>query len=92
MTVSLPPAMLEQFEKVRKAESRTRSELVREALRAYFENRYPVAKASPAELRAIRRGRAEIKRGHYLTLEQLLHDLAASNRKASAKRTPKTTR
>ena len=92
MTVSLPPAMVKQFEKVRKAESRTRSELVREALRAYFENRYPVAKASPAELRAIRRGRAEIKRGHYVTLEQLLHDLAASNRKASAKRDPKTTR
>jgi len=92
MTISLPPAMLHEFERVRKAESRTRSELVREALRAYFENRYPVVEASKAELRAIRRGRAEIKRGHYVTLDQLLHDLAASNRKAGAKRAPKTAR
>ncbi len=41
MTVSLPPALVYQFEEVRKIESRTRSELVREALRAYFESRYP---------------------------------------------------
>jgi len=41
MSISLPPAMLRQFEEVRKRESRTRSELVREALRTYFEERYP---------------------------------------------------
>jgi metal-responsive CopG/Arc/MetJ family transcriptional regulator len=38
MTISLPPALVRQFEEVRKVESRTRSELVREALRAYFES------------------------------------------------------
>jgi metal-responsive CopG/Arc/MetJ family transcriptional regulator len=35
-TISLPPAMAKQVEKIRKAEHRTRSELVREALRVYF--------------------------------------------------------
>lgn len=33
MTISLPPAMAKEFERVRKAEHRTQSELVREALR-----------------------------------------------------------
>lgn len=36
MTVSLPPAMIREVEAVRKAEHRTRSELIREALRTYF--------------------------------------------------------
>jgi len=57
MTVSLPPAMVRQFEAVRKAESRTRSELVREALRAYFESRYPTVQPTKAELAALRRTR-----------------------------------
>ena len=40
MTISLPPALLQRFEEVRKAESRTRSELVREAVRErYLGNR-----------------------------------------------------
>ena len=44
MTVSLPKEMVEEFEAVRKAEHRTRSELVREALRNYFafRGRFPV--------------------------------------------------
>jgi metal-responsive CopG/Arc/MetJ family transcriptional regulator len=35
-SVSLPPAMAKQVEQAMKAEHRTRSELVREALRVYF--------------------------------------------------------
>ena len=85
MTVSLPPAMVEQFEEVRKAEHRTKSELVREALRQYFYSRFPVGSASKAELAAIRRGRAEIKKGQYVTLDELLNDLATKNRKTGKK-------
>jgi metal-responsive CopG/Arc/MetJ family transcriptional regulator len=36
MTVSLPPAMMELVDRTCEAEHRTRSELVREALRLYF--------------------------------------------------------
>jgi hypothetical protein len=36
---SQPPAMLAEIERVRKAEHRTRSELSREAFRAYFASR-----------------------------------------------------
>ena len=92
MTISLPPAMLRQFERVRRAENRTRSELVREALRAYFSSRFPEITPSQAALAAIRRGRAEIQRGEYVTFEGLLHNLAAANRKARAKETPKNSR
>jgi hypothetical protein len=38
-TISLPPEMLTEVEAVRKAEHRTRSELVREALRLYCQMR-----------------------------------------------------
>lgn len=38
-TVSLPPEMAAEVESVRKEEHRTRSELIREALRRYFQPR-----------------------------------------------------
>ena len=52
ITVSLPPEMLSKIEEFMKKEGRTRSELVREALRRYFEEqewkeliRYGMSKA-----------------------------------------------
>lgn len=95
MTISLPPTMLEEFERVRLAENRTRSELMREALRTYlrtFYSRFPTETPTKAELAAIRRGRAEIQNGQYLTLEQLKHELATTNRKARAKTSRKLSR
>jgi Arc/MetJ-type ribon-helix-helix transcriptional regulator len=91
MTVSLPPAMVRQFEAVRKAESRTRSELVREALRAYFESRYPVAQPTRAELAALRRGRAAFRRGDAVSLEQFLHGMESPTGRSRAKRLSKAT-
>lgn len=38
-SISLPPEMLIEIERVRKEEHRTRSELIREALRRYFNAR-----------------------------------------------------
>ena len=38
-TISLPPALSREAERFARLESRTRSELVREALRAYMEHR-----------------------------------------------------
>lgn len=92
MTVSLPPEMLRQFEVVRKAEARTRSELVREALRAYFESRYPAERPTKADLAALRRGRAAFRQGDTVSLDQFLHDVESPTRRSSAKRLSKTTR
>jgi predicted transcriptional regulator len=90
MTISLPPAMVRQVEQIRKAESRTRSELVREALRAYFEQRYPAVQPAKAELAALRRGRAAFRRGDVVSLQQFLHELEPSTRRSRPKRVPKT--
>lgn len=78
--------MIDQVEKVRKAENRTRSELVREALRTYFSDRFAEANVGAADLRAIHRGRAQIRRGEYVTLDELFNDLESKNRQASKKR------
>jgi len=69
MTISLPARMIAEVEKVRKAENRTRSELVREALRHYFTGR--TYTPTQAELRALERGRAAIRRGDSFTLDEL---------------------
>ena len=90
MSISLPPAMVRQFEAVRKKESRTRSELVREALRAYFDERYPAVTPTPAELAALRRGRAAFRRGDSLSLAQFLNDLESPHHRPRAKRVSKT--
>jgi predicted transcriptional regulator len=89
MTISLPPAMVRQFEQVRKKESRTRSELVREALRAYFEARYPAVQPTKAELAALRRGRAAFRRGDAVSLSELLRDVESRNHQTRPKKLPK---
>jgi CopG family transcriptional regulator / antitoxin EndoAI len=88
-TISLPPAMAEQVEKTMQAENRTRSELVREALRTYIAIRqFPEEVPTPAELRAIGRGRAAYERGDYVTLDELRRKekaVAGRPRRARAK-------
>ena len=92
MTISLTPAMARQLEKVRKQEHRTRSELMREALRHYLESRISQITPTRAEMAAIRRGRAEIKAGRFVTLEQLRNELALADREPRAKSTRKVSR
>jgi Arc/MetJ-type ribon-helix-helix transcriptional regulator len=85
-TVSLPPAMARQIEKVMKAEHRTRSELVREALRVYFNVRVlPTERPTAAEARAYRRGMAAYKRGDYVTLGDYVDAMDRSPRRAGKK-------
>ncbi len=72
--------MLKQIERATKVENRTRSELIREAVRFYFNRAFPVVKPTAAQLRAIRRGRAEHARGEFVTLDELLHELGTSRR------------
>jgi len=86
MTISLPPQMAREVERARKAEHRTRSELIREALRTYLSDRFPVVRASAAELQALRRGRREHARGEYVTLDELLHAMGSTRRSIRRKR------
>jgi metal-responsive CopG/Arc/MetJ family transcriptional regulator len=75
--ISLPPAMAREVDAAMRRERRTRSELVREALRAYLRTYTPTA----SEKRAIARGRVEISRGDYVTLDQLHAELERLNLK-----------
>ncbi len=79
--------MAGQVERLRKLEHRTRSELVREALRIYFARQLPVAEASRAEHRALRKGRAEYARGESRNLDQVLHELGRRPRPLRRKTT-----
>lgn len=85
LTVSLPPAMVEELDRVRKDEHRTRSELVREALRRYVSatgtaRRMRVEEAQPGEIEAIRRAEEEYARGETVSLEDLQHELGLPTR------------
>ena len=71
-TVSLPPAMA-KIERAMKAEHRTRSELVLEALRIYLSARLiPAELPTPAEARAYRRGMAAYRRGDSIPLRTVV--------------------
>jgi len=79
--------MIREVEAVRKAEHRTRSELIREALRTYFNVRRTYT-PSRTELRAIEAGRASLRRGEYLTLDDLRVSLGAAGKQTRAKKRP----
>lgn len=83
-SISLPPEMAAQLERVRRGEHRTRSELVREALRRYIRAadvlrlrarfaRLPKEAPQADELNAITAGQAELRRGNYATLGRPRH-------------------
>ncbi|MGA3018129.1 MAG: ribbon-helix-helix protein, CopG family [Bryobacteraceae bacterium] len=91
MTISLPPAMVRQMEKVQKEEHRTRSELLREAWRQYFESRYAVYAPTKTELAVIRKGRAAFSRGEFVPLSRLHDELDAARhqtRKKGSRKAP----
>ncbi|MEK7618454.1 MAG: ribbon-helix-helix domain-containing protein [Patescibacteria group bacterium] len=85
MTISLPPAMVQEFEAIRKTKSFTRSELIRQALREYFYSQFPVYTPTKAEKKAIEEGRREIANGKFITWEKLRRELELKNRSKSRK-------
>jgi predicted transcriptional regulator len=85
-TISLPPAMAKQVQQAMKAEHRTRSELVREALRVYLSARLiPVEVPTAAEAGAYRRGMAAYNRGEFITLEEHANGMDRRPRRARRK-------
>jgi metal-responsive CopG/Arc/MetJ family transcriptional regulator len=78
--------MAREIDKTMKAEHRTRSELVREALRVYLSARsFPTEMPTASEARAYRRGMAAHKRGDSLTLQQYVHAVDRSPRRSRKK-------
>jgi Arc/MetJ-type ribon-helix-helix transcriptional regulator len=96
-SISLPPKMAAQLERVRKSEHRTRSELVREALRRYIRTtdiqslqarlgRLPEEAPEADELSAIEEGQFELRSGKYATLIRPRHELRRPRKPARAKK------
>ena len=92
MTVSLPPELMRKVDRVRKTQYRGRSELVREALRLYFDPelaariaRLPVYTPTKRELRELEKGRQEMRRGESLTLNEFFRHLESPAPKARPK-------
>jgi metal-responsive CopG/Arc/MetJ family transcriptional regulator len=80
LSISLPPQLVEELDRVRRREHRTRSEVLREALRRYItvaarRHAVPIEDALPEEIQAIRRAEEEYRRGECVRLEDLQHEL-----------------
>ena len=96
-SVSLPPEMANELERVRRKEHRTRSELVREALRHYMRDaevrnlkrriaELPEDEATAEEIAAIEEGTKEFRAGKFMTFDQLRNDLDNQRQQPRAKR------
>ena len=86
MTISVPTETVRQIEAVRKAENRTRSGVIQEALRRYsFGAEIPAVtqgeEATASERRAIARGHAAIERGEFISLDEVIRQSNAMDRK-----------
>lgn len=78
--------MARQIERAMKAEHRTRSELVREALRVYLSARLvPAELPTAVEVRAYRRGMAAYKRGDAMTLQEYVDGMDRRSRRSRKK-------
>jgi predicted transcriptional regulator len=78
VTVTLSEGVVGAADEVTAKRKCSRSALVEDALRWYLRVReLPWEEASPEEIKAIERGRAQHARGEFVTLDEIRRDLAA---------------
>jgi len=85
LTISLPPQLVEELDRVRRREHRTRSQVLRDALRRYLlvaarARTVPIEDALPEEIEAMRRADEEVERGESVRLEDLQRELGLRTR------------
>jgi predicted transcriptional regulator len=86
--IELPAAVGRRVHRTARKQRRKPSEIAVEAIEQYFTlSRIPEETPTAAELRAIRQGEAAIKRGDYITLDELRRkkEVARRPRRARAK-------
>jgi metal-responsive CopG/Arc/MetJ family transcriptional regulator len=92
ITISLPEELLRKADAAGEREHRTRSELVREALRWYLRiGTLPVADPTRGEIAAIQAGRTDHAHGKTLTHADIVHEPEDRVRKEGAKEPRKAT-
>ena len=84
ISVSVPEAMIPEIDAAARHERRSRSELIREALRRYLaadlSRVIPLEDAQADEIEAVRKGRAEFESGEFVRLEDLQRELGLPTR------------
>jgi metal-responsive CopG/Arc/MetJ family transcriptional regulator len=85
VTISLPSHLVVELDRMREREHRTRSEILREALRRYItvaerDRMIPVEDALPEEIEAMHRADEEYARGECVRLDDLQHELGLRTR------------
>jgi predicted transcriptional regulator len=81
IAIRLPAAVVRRVTRAARKQKRNPSELAAEALQWYFRiQEIPEDTPTPAELRAIHRGRAAFRRGDYITLDELRREEALVRR------------
>jgi metal-responsive CopG/Arc/MetJ family transcriptional regulator len=85
VTISLPPQLIAELDRVSEREHRTRAEILRDALRRYIsvaerDRTIPVEDALPEEIEAMRRADEEYARGECVRLEDLQRELGVRPR------------
>ena len=78
ITTTLLPAELAEFDRVCDRQSLSRSQALREAIRWYIgamRSLPPAEDPLPGEVEAIRRGKEQIARGEFVSLEDLQREL-----------------
>jgi len=82
ISVSIPEDLLPEIDEAARRERRSRSELIRDALRRYLSSQsghmLPLEDAQPDEAAAIKRGREEFAKGEFVRLEDLQRELGLS--------------
>jgi metal-responsive CopG/Arc/MetJ family transcriptional regulator len=98
VSVSLPPEMVDELERARKDEHRTRSEFVREALRQYMGwgaklrqirrkiAELPDEEPTAGEIEAIEESRRAFQEGSFITLEKFRHAMGPRSQQPRRKR------
>jgi predicted transcriptional regulator len=83
MTISLPAKMVKEVDKIRRQEGRTRSELMREALRLYVRTSGEIPTYNPTvrEIRELEKGRTAMRKGEYFSLDEFKTWLLGAERK-----------
>ena len=91
VTVRLPENVVRAADEVATKRECSRSALVEDALRWYLRVQdLPWDEATPDEIEAIERGRAEIARGEFVTLEEIKRELEADLLEQRTKESEKT--
>ena len=92
LSISLPADMATLIDAVARREYRSRSELMREALRSYIRTSTSVVEPTKEELRAIDAGLREFERGEFSTLDQVVNEMDYSARSKGTKGIARSTK